>query len=210
MQNMRRDGWIGGGHTMFDQTHALQVRDGVRRDAVPLTQVINSASEGLALAIWKDMASPGNDPWEIGAARAMRDEGAFSWRNARVCERDGEVAGALIGYRLTEEPEEVEPNTPPVFRPLIDLEKRVPGTFYVNALATLKKHRRTGVARALIEDAVGLVDGADLSLIVASANSGARAFYRTMAFREIAKAPVVTGFGWRSRSSDWILMRCGA
>ncbi len=188
----------------------LQLRDGVREDAVPLTQVVHLASEGLALAMWTDIAGPEGDPWQIGRDRALRDEGAFSWRNARVCERNGVFAGALIGYHVGPTPEPIDQDTPAVFEPLIDLENQVPGSFYVNVLATLDGHREHGVARCLIEDAVQRADGSDLSLVVASGNTAARAVYAALNFIEVAAAPANDGFGWTPDFTEWILMRRNA
>jgi hypothetical protein len=67
------------------------IRDGVREDAAHLTRIVDWSSGGLALA---NLAGADGDPWVIGRDRAMRTEGALSWRNALVCTRDGEVAGA--------------------------------------------------------------------------------------------------------------------
>jgi hypothetical protein len=88
------------------------VRDGVREDAVHLTRVVHTASEGFAYAMWQSMAEPGEDPWEFGRKRALRDSGGLSWRNARVCQLGDRVAGALIGYHLGDEVEEIGPDTP--------------------------------------------------------------------------------------------------
>ena len=192
---------------MVAETKDLILRDGVREDAVHLTQVVHLASEGMALAMWTDIAGPDGDPWQVGRARASRDEGAFSWRNARVCERNGAFAGALIGYPIGADPEEIGDDMPDVFRPLVELENQALETFYVNVLATLDGHRRRGAARRLIEDAAERADGSDLSLIVASGNAEARSFYTSLNFFELATAHASPGFGWTPSSPDWILMR---
>lgn len=186
----------------------LEIRDATPRDAATLAEIVNIAAEGLSLAMWTEMAGPGGDPWEVGRSRARRDTGGFSWTNARICERHGENAGALVGYRIgaPSDPDAVDV-TPAVFRPLIHLEGLVAGTFYINVLATFPAHRRAGIARALIEDAAARADGADLSLIVASGNARARAVYDTLGFSEIASAPASAGFGWTPQFTDWILLR---
>ena len=50
------------------------IRDGVREDAAHLTHVVDLASEGLALAMWTDLAGDDGNPWQIGRERAMRTE----------------------------------------------------------------------------------------------------------------------------------------
>ena len=189
------------------ETGRFEIRDGRLSDAGPLAQAVYLASDGIALAMWAEMAGSGGDPWALGRERAAREEGAFSWRNARICERGGEVAGVLIGYPEPKTPEPMDPEAPPVFRPLMALEAMVPGTFYINVLATLEGHRRQGVGRALVADAAAQASGKDLSLIVAEGNAGARTFYAAEGFREIARAPVETGFGWEPDFAEWILMR---
>lgn len=193
--------------TVLEAPASLAIRDATRDDAPGLTQTVHLASEGFALAMWTEMAGPGGDPWALGRARARRDEGGFSWRNARIAERRGQFAGALIGYALDDEPEEIGADTPEVFRPLLELERQAPGTFYINVLAVSQAHRRCGVARALVEDATEHAGGRDLSLIVAEGNRDARAAYKATGFADVAGARAVGGFGWAPISGDWVLMR---
>ena len=79
----------------------------------------------------------------VGARRAARDEGAFSWRNAVIAELGGAVAGGLVAYRIGPDPEPLD-DVPPLFRPLQALENRALGTHYVNVLATYPEFRRRG------------------------------------------------------------------
>ena len=41
-------------------------------DGPVLARFIMWAGEGLPMLVWKDMAGPGEDPWDIGAARMAR------------------------------------------------------------------------------------------------------------------------------------------
>ena len=142
------------------------------------------------------MAEPGEDVWAVGARRAARDEGAFSWRNAVIAEIDGAVAGALVSYRIGPDPEPLD-DLPPMFRPLQSLENRAPGSHYVNVLATYPAFRRRGVGRALLADAEQLGAGAPaMSLIVADGNAAARRLYAALGYVEAARAPIV--------KEDWV------
>ena len=69
-------------------------------DAQALAELVDFASEGLALYLWAKIAGPGGDPWAVGRERALRETGGFSYRNAVVLEREGRVAAGLIGYPL--------------------------------------------------------------------------------------------------------------
>ena len=122
-------------------------------DAADLARLVELASEGLAGYLWARMAAPGEDAaGRRRPARAARDEGAFSWRNAVMAEIGGAVAGGLVTYRIGEAPEPLDA-LPAMFRPLQALENRAPGTQYVNVLATYPAFRRRGVARALLAEA---------------------------------------------------------
>ena len=156
----------------------LRLRPATPGDADLLARVIDMAGEGLPQAIWADMGGPDADPWEIGRERARRDSGGFSWRNAVVAERDGHAMGAIVTYLTEAEPVPPGPDTPPVFRPLIELEALAPATRYVNALAVLPAARRQGVAQALMDNALQAPGPAGLSLIVTDANASARALCR--------------------------------
>jgi ribosomal protein S18 acetylase RimI-like enzyme len=96
---------------------------------------------------------------------------------------------------------------PKAFRPLIELENKVRGTFYINVLATCPSARNLGVARTLIEDAAPLAGGADLSLIVSDTNDAAISCYHRSGFQGVASARAVGGFGWEPKQARWILMR---
>ncbi len=184
----------------------LVLRSARPADAPVMARLVNMAGEGLPLALWTGMAAPGEDPWDVGAARAARDEGAFSWRNALVAERDGAVQGMIITYEVDSEPELPDAETPPVFVPLIALEAKAPRTRYINVLATLPDARRTGVGTALMQAVEGDAPAAGLSLIVASGNAAARRFYAGLGYGEVARMAVVEGMGWQTDHQDWILV----
>jgi ribosomal protein S18 acetylase RimI-like enzyme len=181
-----------------------RVRPATKADAVDMARFVDLASEGLARRFWAEMAEPGEDLFAVGARRAARDEGAFSWRNAWIAEVDGAVAGGLVGYRIGDAPEPVE-EAPPIARPLVALENEALGSWYVNVLATYAPLRGRGVATALLRQAAALAGGADLSLIVADGNVAARRLYSRFGFVERARRPIVRE-GWESGSREWVLM----
>ena len=124
-------------------------------DAQALAELVDFASEGLALYLWAKIAGPGGDPWAVGRERARRETGAFSYRNAVVLEREGRVAAALIGYPLPDAPEPIPDTMPAMFVPLQELENLAPGHLVRERAGRLPRrarprpwHRPAGPCRA--------------------------------------------------------------
>lgn len=187
----------------------MNIRDATVDDARHLAFLINLAGEGLPHTLWRQMAAPGEDPQAVGARRAARDEGSFSYRNARILDIDGSVAGMVLGYRLPD-PYAIGDldDYPAVVRPLVELESVVAGSWYINAIATYEEFRGRGVASALMracgETAIR-AGATKLSLIVASENRGAHALYLKLGYREIGSRPLVTYRGG-PEGGQWLLM----
>jgi ribosomal protein S18 acetylase RimI-like enzyme len=194
----------------------ITIRPATHADATDLACFVDMASDGLAVSLWETMRKPGEAVFEVGRARALREEGSFSYRNACIAEFDGEVAGALVGYRIAEVHDRDyrrggDPNVPALpamVEPLVELESLVPGHWYVNILATYPEHRGRGIGRALLSHADALAKATaarGLAVIVASGNDGARRLYESAGFRESARRPLVAMPGTH-RSADWVLM----
>jgi ribosomal protein S18 acetylase RimI-like enzyme len=182
-----------------------ELRPARRQDAADLARLAEIAGEGLPSYLWARTAAPGEDPFALGVARAARDEGDVSWRNAVIADIGGAVAGGLVTYRV--KPTAEPPDLPALVRPLADLEQQVPDTQYVNILAAYPAFRRRGVARRLLAEAERRGAGArGLSLIVAEDNANARRFYAALGFAEAGRAAMVKE-NWESASREWVLMR---
>jgi ribosomal protein S18 acetylase RimI-like enzyme len=177
-------------------------------DADLLARLVNYAGEGLPLYLWERMAAPGETGWDVGRARARREEGAFSYRNAALITHVGEAAGALIGYPIPDPPEPIPDDMPALFRPLQELENLAPGTWYVNVLAVLPEHRGKGLGRRLLAlaDETGRSLGArGMSVIVSDANTGARRLYERCGYAPAASRPMVKE-GWANEGRTWVLL----
>lgn len=183
----------------------LSLRDADREDAALLARVICMAGEGLPLVLWQSVAGPGGDPWAVGLERAARDTGGFSWRNARIAELDGHAVGGIVTYLTPDAPEEITPDIPAMFVPLVELENMVPATRYINALAVFPEARRHGAGRALMEEALARPGANGCSLIVADGNARAQAFYVALGFSETARRPIIPG-DWETPNREWVLM----
>jgi ribosomal protein S18 acetylase RimI-like enzyme len=183
-------------------------RRGQLDDAPVLAELVNDAGEGLPLHLWAGMAGEGESGWEVGVARARRETGGFSYRNAIMIEADGAAAGSLIGYSIPVEVEPIPPDFPPLVRPLQELENLAPGTWYVNVLAVRPAYRGRGLGGRLLELAEQLGKNAGargMSVIVADKNPGAFRLYERFGYRQTAARPIVKN-GWSVESDNWLLM----
>ena len=185
----------------------MLIREARATDADDLTRFINMAADDLPLHFWKRSVGPDGDPWAFGRERAARETGSFSYRNAWLLETEGEVAACLLGYAADPEPAPIDPDTPPIFVPLLELEALAPGSWYLNVLATYAAHRGKGFGSLLLTRAEAIArDGGHqtISLIAADTHRDALRLYRAKGFRELARRPVVKG-DWQVDASEWIL-----
>lgn len=72
---------------------SIKLRPAIPEDAGALAELINFAGDGLPLYLWTSLTESGEDPWEVGRSRALREEGSFSYRNGVIAECTGEAAG---------------------------------------------------------------------------------------------------------------------
>ena len=172
-------------------------RDARREDARVLAQLIEIAGEGIPGYLWSLQAKPGQDPVEVGAERAARDDANFSYRNTVVAQAEGQVVGMLLAYPLpTPRPEDLAelPAIPELLRPLVELEYQVPGSYYINALAVFAAHRGRGIGAALLALAEARAVGAGcetLSVQVFAENLGAHRLYRRNGYGVADRRPIV-------------------
>ena len=175
-----------------------------------MAELVNMAGEGLPLYLWSKMAAAGETAWDVGRQRAQREAGSFSFGNTIVREEGGKVVAALVSYALPEQAEEIDyDNMPAMFVPLQELENRVPGSWYVNVLATYGENRGSGFGSGLLQLAEQLaVDAAcpAVSLIVADGNQGARRLYARRGYVELESRPIVKE-SWQTDSENWVLMK---
>lgn len=186
----------------------MRIREATGQDADHLTRFINMAADDLPLHFWRRSVGPKGDPWAYGRERAARGTGNFSFRNAWLAEVDGAVAAGLLGYPAETSPEPIDPGTPGIFVPLLELEALAPGSWYLNVLATYDRSRGRGCGSALLAHAESLAREASLpeiSLIAADTHLDARRLYTAKGYRERARRPLVRD-DWVVDAGEWILM----
>lgn len=176
-------------------------------DAARLAELIVIAGDGLPLVVWEGMRQGDESLMDIGAARAARETGGFSFRNADVIRDGGEVISALVSYPLTEKTSQTDLATvPELFKPLVKLENLVVPSWYVNVLATVKAARRRGAGTALLSAAETRARAGGyqhLSLITGDINP-ARSLYESFGFRVAAQESIVKD-GWDYAGENWLL-----
>ncbi|MFZ1910110.1 MAG: N-acetyltransferase [Burkholderiales bacterium] len=177
-------------------------------DAGALAELVQFASEGLAVCLWAQLAGPGGDPWEIGRKRVSSETGGISYRNATIAEFAGKPAGSLIGYPLGDKPNPVSNTLPAMLAPLHMLMNLVPNTWYVHALAAYPECRGRGYGTALLAEADKAAARAGkpgMSLIVTDTNTNARRLYERSGYREAAHRAIVKE-GWKHPGTNWLLL----
>ena len=173
-----------------------------------MAELVNIAGDGLPLYLWAKTARPGQSAWDVGRERAKRGTGGFAYRNTVIREKDGKIAACLIGYPLADSPEPIDEDVPAMLVPLLELEGIVPGTWYVNVLATYPEHRGEGLGTELLGIAEQLATDTrrrGLSLIVSDANPGARRLYERQGYSRHATRPIIKE-DWQHSGEYWLLM----
>ena len=185
----------------------MEIRAATAADAGHLVAFINMAADDLPLHFWKKSAGKDADPWAYGRERAARETGGFSFRNAWLAEVEGEVAACLLGYAAEPEPAPIDPETPAILVPLLELEAMAPGSWYLNVLATYEQFRGRGCGGALLsfaEEVARKAGHREISLIAEDTHQDALRLYRAKGFREVARRPVVKD-DWEVAAAEWIL-----
>lgn len=70
--------------------------------APAVAELFAIAGEGVPEYLWSLQARHGPSPIEVGIERAQREGATFSYQNATLAERDGDVVGMLLGHILPE------------------------------------------------------------------------------------------------------------
>ena len=185
----------------------MLIREAKASDAAHLVNFINMAADDLPLHFWRKSVGPDGDPTAYGQERAARDTGSFSYRNAWLAEVEGEVAACLLGYPAEVAPSPIDPETPPIFVPLLELEALAPGSWYLNVLATYASFRGKGCGSALLAQAEQIARNAGrdtISLIAEDTHQDALRLYTSKGFHEVARRAVVKG-DWKVDAKEWIL-----
>jgi len=173
----------------------METRQATKADCRAIAELALMAGEGIPAYFWEQSRQPGQAIEDVGAQNAASDTENFSWRNVHLAVNGSAVAGMLLAYRLADAENAEDLAAFPAFiRPLIELERCVPGSFYVNMLATYPKYRNQAVGTTLMGLADKLAANAGCSLLsveVFEQNAGALRLYQRLGYTIVDKRPVV-------------------
>ena len=174
-------------------TKSIRIGPAQRTDARAIARLMDIAGEGIPGWMWSRVCEPGQDPLDIGEARAARAEGGFSFSNAQIARQGADILGMVLGYPITRTPAERPDDVPAPIAPFVELEALSVGTWYINALAVRAERRGQGLGARLMEAAeqTARSDGFDrCSIQVFERNEGAVRLYRRLGYEEIVRSPV--------------------
>ncbi len=175
------------------KTAAFQLRKAKVEDAESLARLIDIAGEGIPSWLWSMSAKDGESPLDVGIARASRTSGGFTFLNAIVAEREGDILGMALSYPIDDMPQDDPDSLPAPIAPFVELEAHSVGTWFVNALAVRTGQRGDGIGTALLREVVAMAEQAGypaLTIQVFGQNVDALRLYERFGFEICAQTPV--------------------
>jgi len=183
--------------------------------AQQIAELINLASHNILETFWQKKASKGQTPLEVGTRLVESQDDEISYKNTHIYLGEDTpsnaplILGIAQSYKLPS-PYDVSKlyNHPPLIRQLMRLEAKVPGTWYINALATAPAYQRKQVATKLLANTHQRAKEHNckmISLIVASQNTPARKLYEKTGFQPRANTPIIAP-ATSELKGEWLLM----
>jgi len=173
----------------------MHIRNATLEDCPAIARLALIAGEGIPAFFWEQGRMGNENIMDVGARNAAAETENFSYRNALLAIVDGAIAGMLLGYRLPGPEHNENLDAYPAFiRPLIELELRVPDSYYINMLAAFPEYRNRGIGTQLMAQVDGRAEAAGCSLAsveVFEQNSGALRLYQRLGFSVIDQRDVV-------------------
>lgn len=168
--------------------------------------LVDIASHGFASWLWYGAVIRGDveTAMERGLDRMRDGSAADGWTSALIAEIDGETAGLSVGRPVSADIlQEQSPH--PSLAPIVALQQRVVGDWFIDSLAVYRRHRRKGIARKLLEQEVSRAGKSALSLITESHNTSALRLYQAFGFAERARLDAFK-ISEKSEPFQWVLL----
>lgn len=187
---------------------SVSIRGATAEDIPMLLSLINTAGGGIPLQTWRHSAAPGQGPWDRGRALMLDPAAAIHIGNCWIAETRVGGLGAMVIYPTPHGGTTQAAKFPEYLAPDEELEAEAHGTAHVAYLCTVDSSRGQGIGSALLRFADDRRTDKGLSLVVASANYGARALYQRHGFSEVARRAMLDVDG-KTNGQEWILMLKG-
>ncbi|GGL58285.1 GNAT family N-acetyltransferase [Wenxinia marina] len=165
---------------------SLCIRPAAEADVELLARLFDEADGGLSRRRWAAAASPGQNPFAVGAAEIASNRTRQALRDAWVAEDKARIVGAILAYRMT-------PAKTGTDQPYARLKAHALDSWYIDSLAVLEGYRRSGAGLSLLRAADGMARRAGCttqSLLVYDNNRAAAALYARRGFVETHAHPL--------------------
>jgi ribosomal protein S18 acetylase RimI-like enzyme len=187
-------------------TSDLVIRRAERRDAAELAILVDMASHGFASWLWYGAVMKGEADTAMERGRTRMGDASIDdgWKNASIAEIGGETVGASVGHPVA--PDVMDGTAPhPSLAPLIMLQQRIIGHWFIDSVAVYRPHRGKGIGRSLVQHEVVRAGGSELGLITESHNASAQSLYNSLGFQERARLNAYR-ISESSKPFQWVLM----
>ena len=174
----------------------MLIRAATVDDCRHIAELAQMAGDNIPGHFWADSQQPGQSLIDAGAEQARTETANFSYRNTTLACEAERVAAMVLAYRLpdTADNDENPEDLPEFVRPMVELEQCVPGSYYVNMLATYPEYRGRGMGSALMQAVQEQAIANDCSLIsieVFALNEGALRLYQGLGFEIVDRRPII-------------------
>jgi ribosomal protein S18 acetylase RimI-like enzyme len=173
----------------------MEIRQATIDDCRSIAELALIAGDGIPAWFWEQDRKNGQQLLDVGMQNLKSESENFSYRNVHVAEVENSVAGMILAYRLPDKDKADNIESYPEFiRSAIELEQCVPGSFYINMLATYPKYRNISIGTSLMGIIDDLAEQADSDLIsvqVFEQNLRAVRLYKRLGYEVVETRPVV-------------------
>lgn len=173
------------------------IRQAKKEESYELAKMLNQAGQGpgtrgLDFAGWAADAEEGQDPYEVGRRIIENEDDAYSFKNMRVLEINGDKAAIALCFEVwARSPEEIA-EIPELFRVFKHLTNKIPGQFYLDSLAANPEFRGKGLGQLMLNDCIDQASKrgySAINLIAFEKNVAGIGLYKKSGFSPIYSLP---------------------
>lgn len=191
---------------------SISIAPAEKADAAGLAVLADVAGHGMPSWVWHRVKEKEAfySAMEVGRERILSDDHVLSHRRMVVAKVDGVLAGMLLDYALDKPNSDADiAEAGPVIGPLLKLENRVTGCWYVNMLAVFRQYRGMGIGRRLLSESErrAAAAGRQEMGVIAEDDNPARRLYGSFGFEVAGSEPFLPFDGSLKTAGEWVVMR---